>query len=127
MSDYLTLRGIVFKVEAPRTKTKTLQSVRLVDDSGKMIEVTLWETLVGALDNKEGSVVELQSVKKREYQGRIGVYTTESTTIRTNLNGDPDGQKLHAWWRLNRHEIEFEDLMMDVVIPAEQEQEQTQD
>ena len=75
-SETVTIMGIVYGVQAAQEvacrdgKTRRKQTVSVVDDSYCIVHVTLWEAYAGAVDGKEGEVVELQNLEVEDFRGK---------------------------------------------------------
>ncbi|XP_003738527.1 replication factor A protein 1-like [Galendromus occidentalis] len=77
--------AVIFDVRPPQTfncrdGTNTeKQTVLVVDDTMKMVEIGLWSEFVGKLDNKEGEAVVLQNLQVRDFNEKRQLSTTTNT------------------------------------------------
>ncbi|XP_003737403.1 replication protein A 70 kDa DNA-binding subunit-like [Galendromus occidentalis] len=108
---------VVFDVRPPQTFNcrdginRVKQTVTVLDDSMKMVNLGLWSEFVGKLDGKEGEAVILQNLQVRDYNGTRQLSTTTNTIIR-EAAGDADAERLRQWFKVDGCSLEFEELFV---------------
>lgn len=112
----VSLVAAVYMVAAPRTyffdgAEKQRQSVKLVDDTLRIVNLALWDEHVGTLDGAEGKCVALRNVQVRTYNNTRNLSTTASTVIKSEKNNrDPSLIALKRWWDRDGRMQQYEEL-----------------
>lgn len=93
--------------------SRTKRNALLVDESKRIVTLSLWGEHSNLLSGCEGRVASIQNVVVREYGGKRQLTTTSSTIINAEENPtDQTLQALQMWWAEDGQEEEFEELIL---------------
>ncbi|XP_003741549.1 replication factor A protein 1-like [Galendromus occidentalis] len=108
---------VVFDVRPPQTFNcrdginREKQTVTVLDDCMKMVNLGIWSEFVGKLDGKEGDAVILKNLHVRDYNGTRQPSTTTNTIIR-EAGRDAEAERLQKWFKTDGCCLEFEELIL---------------